>query len=128
MRGINKVILIGNAGKDPEYKVLQDGIPVAKFALATTESYRLKTGETQTKTEWHTIIVWRGLAAFVNQYVHKGSLLYIEGKLRNRSYEEKDGQKRYVTEVAADQVLLMDKKEKVIAAEAEEEKDGPIPF
>jgi single-strand DNA-binding protein len=112
MKGINKVILIGNAGKDPEYKTLEDGTPVAKFALATTETYRLKNGETGTNTEWHPVIVWRGLATFVSQYIHKGSLLYIEGKLRHRQYEDKDGQKKYVTEIVADQVVLLDKKGK----------------
>ncbi|MEO6704768.1 MAG: single-stranded DNA-binding protein [Ginsengibacter sp.] len=110
MRGINKVILIGNTGKDPEYKTLQDGTAVAKLAIATTETYRLKNGETQVRTDWHTIILWRGLATFAHQYIHKGSLLYIEGKLRNRQYEDKEGQKKYVTEVAADQIVLLDKK------------------
>ena len=112
MKGINKVILIGNTGKDPEYKTLQDGTPVAKLTIATTESYRLKNGETNTRTEWHSIIVWRGLATFANQYIKKGSLLYVEGKLRNRQYEDKEGRKKYITEVVADQVILMDKKEK----------------
>lgn len=128
MRGINKVILIGNTGRDPEYKVLQEGMAVAKIALATTESYRLKNGELQTKTEWHSVIAWRGLATFVHQYVHKGSLLYIEGKLRNRSYEDKEGQKRYITEIVADQVLLMDKREKVNPLGSEDDSEGPIPF
>ena len=112
MRGINKVILLGNTGKDPEYKTLQDGTPVAKLTLATTETFRLKNGETQTKTEWHTIIAWRGLATLVNDFVRKGSLLYVEGKLHNRTFEDAAGQKKYVTEVVADQVLLLDKKMK----------------
>lgn len=78
MKGINKVILIGNAGKEPEYKLLADGTPVAKFAIATTEAYRLKTGEMQSRTEWHTIIAWRGLATLVHQYVHKGTLIFFD--------------------------------------------------
>ncbi|HEY5371826.1 MAG TPA: single-stranded DNA-binding protein [Hanamia sp.] len=110
MRGINKVTLIGNAGNVPEYKTLKDETPVAKFSMATTETYRLKDGETQSHTEWHTIIVWRGLATLANQYIHKGSLLYIEGKLRSRQYEDKDGQKKYVTEIVAEQLILLDKK------------------
>ena len=110
MRGLNRVTLIGNLGNDPEYKTLQDGTPVAKFKIATTESYRLKTGETQSHTDWHTIIAWRGLATLAQKYLHKGSLLYVEGKLRNRQYEDKDGQKKYVTEIVAEQVILMDKK------------------
>ena len=110
MRGINKVILIGNTGKDTEYKTLQDGTPVAKLTIATTETFRLKNGETQTRTDWHTIIAWRGLATFAQQYIKKGALLYVEGKLRSRQYDDKDGQKKYVTEVVADQVVMLDKK------------------
>ena len=110
MKGINKVILVGNAGKEPELKTLPDGAPVVKLTLATTETYRLKNGETTSKTEWHPVILWRGLATFAHQYIHKGSLLYIEGKLRHRQYEDKDGGKKYVTEVVAEQVVLLDKK------------------
>ena len=128
MKGINKVILIGNVGKDPEYKTLQDGTPVAKFAIATTETYRLKNGETQSRTDWHTIILWRGLATFANQYIHKGSLLYIEGKLRNRQYKDMDGQKKYVIEVVGDQVVLLDKKTKLLEDEANDISEEPIPF
>lgn len=118
MRGINKVILVGNSGKETEFKTLEDGTPVAKLAVATTETYRLKNGETTTTTEWHPVILWRGLATLANQYVHKGSLLYIEGKLRHRQYEDKDGQKKYVTEVVADQIVLLDKSQnKTLKAE-----------
>ena len=128
MKGINKVILIGNTGKDPEYKTLQEGTPVAKLTIATTESYRIKTGEIQTKTEWHTVILWRGLATFANQYIRKGSLLYIEGKLRNRQYEDKEKQKRYVTEVVADHIVLLDKKAKPEPGAIEEISEEPLPF
>ena len=112
MRGINKVILIGNAGKDPEIKSLPDGTPVAKIALATEESFRLKNGEISRRTDWHTIILWRGLADIAAKFVKKGSLLYVEGKLRNRQYEDKEGLKKFVTEVVAEQIVLLDKKEK----------------
>lgn len=128
MRGINKVILIGNAGKDVEYKTLPDGTSVAKLTVATTETYRLKTGDTQTRTEWHAIIVWRGLATFAQQYIKKGALLYIEGKLRNRQYTGKEGQKKYVTEVVADQVILLDKKEKTSENNVDDVAQAPIPF
>ena len=128
MRGINKVILIGNTGKDTEYKTLQDGTPVAKLTIATTETFRLKNGETQSRTDWHTIIVWRGLATFAQQYIKKGALLYIEGKMRNRQYEDKDGQKKYVTEVIADQIVLLDKKEKTQENNVEDIPEGPLPF
>ncbi len=110
MRGLNRVTLIGNCGKEPEYKQLEDGTPVAKIALATTEIFRLKNGETQSRTDWHTIILWRGLAGLAKEYVRKGSLLYVEGRLRNRQYEDKDGVKKYVTEIVAEQVILLDKK------------------
>ena len=127
MRGLNRVTLIGNMGNDPEYKILQDGTPVAKLIIATTENYRLKSGETQSRTEWHTIIAWRSLATFAHQYIHKGSLLYVDGKLRNRQYEDKEGQKKYVTEIVADQVILLDKKTKVPEKE-EIINDEPLPF
>ncbi len=128
MKGINKVILIGNTGKDTEYKTLQDGTPVAKLTIATTETFRLKNGETQSRTDWHTIIAWRGLATFSQQYIKKGALLYIEGKLRNRQFDDKDGQKKYVTEVIADQVVLLDKKEKTPENNVEDIPGGPLPF
>ena len=128
MKGINKVILIGNTGKDPEYKTLHDGTPVAKLVIATTETYRLKNGEIQSRTDWHSIILWRGLATFANQYIHKGSLAYIEGKLRSRQYEDKEGQKKYVTEVVAEQIVLLDKKEKDIQTDTENNTGEPLPF
>jgi len=128
MRGINKVILVGNSGKETEYKTLPDGTPVAKLMIATTETYRLKNGETSSNTEWHPVIAWRGLATIAHQYVHKGSLLYIEGKLRHRQYEDKDGQKKYVTEIVADQVILLDKKVKSDGHDGNENTDGLPPF
>jgi single-strand DNA-binding protein len=128
MRGLNRVTLIGNAGNDPEFKTLQDGTPVAKLALATTETYRLKTGETQSRTDWHTIILWRGLAGLAKEYVRKGSLLYVEGKLRNRQYEDKDGVKKYVTEILAEQIIMLDKKVKMSEPEIENENGDLLPF
>jgi single-strand DNA-binding protein len=128
MRGINKVILIGNSGKDPEYKTLQDGTPVAKLTIATTESYRLKNGETQSRTDWHTIIAWRGLATLAHQYIKKGALLYIEGKLRSRQYEDKEGNKKYVTEIVADQLVLLDKKPKPSENDVDDISDDAAPF
>lgn len=128
MRGINKVILIGNAGREPEFKKLADGTPVAKLALATTETFRLKNGELQSKTDWHTIILWRGLAELAREYVHKGSLLYVEGKLRNRDYENKDGHKKHITEVIADQIVMLDKKTKTFENEAKDISVEETPF
>ena len=110
MRGINRVILVGNIGKDPELKTLQDGTAVAKMTLATTETYRLKDGGSQVHTDWHSIIAWRGLATIAGKYLHKGSLVYIEGKIRYRQYESKEGAKKYVTEIVAEELLILDKK------------------
>jgi len=128
MRGLNRVTLIGNCGKEPEYKQLEDGTAVAKIALATTEIYRLKNGETQSRTDWHTIILWRGLAGLAKEYVRKGSLLYVEGKLRNRQYDDKDGVKKYVTEIVAEQVILLDKKIKAPKNTDDMENEKPLPF
>ena len=128
MRGINKVILIGNAGKDPECKTLQDGTATAKITLATTESYRLKTGELQTRTDWHQVVAWRGLATLAAQYIHKGSLLYVEGKLRSRQYEDKEGNNKYITEIVADQLILLDKKMKEPPGPAGELTNDIVPF
>ena len=127
MRGLNRVTLIGNCGKEPEYKQLEDGTPVAKIALATTEMFRLKNGETQSRTDWHTIILWRGLAGLAKEYVRKGSLLYVEGKLRNRQYD-KEGVKKYVTEIVAEQVILLDKKTKAPENTDDMENEKPLPF
>ncbi len=111
MRGLNKVTLIGNLGSDPEFKKLEgDDIAVAKFSLATTESFKDKNGQSHSTTEWHTVVLWRGLAELAHKYLQKGSLVYVEGKLKTRHYDDKDGQKRYVTEVVADQLIMLDKK------------------
>ncbi|MFH2143091.1 MAG: single-stranded DNA-binding protein [Bacteroidota bacterium] len=107
---VNKVILVGNVGKDPEVKYLDGGVGVAKFSLATTERYKNKNGEQVSTTEWHNIVVWRGLSKVVEDYVKKGTLLYIEGKITNRSWDDKDGNKRYITEIVADNLQLLSKK------------------
>jgi single-strand DNA-binding protein len=106
---INKVILIGNAGKDPEVRYLENNTPVCNFSLATNESYTNKSGERVTNTEWHNIVLWRGLAEVAQNHVKKGTQLYIEGKIRTRSYD-KDGTKRYVTEIVADTMQLLGKR------------------
>lgn len=112
MMGINKVILLGNAAKEPTHTQLEDGTTTAKFALATTETFRLKNGESSSRTDWHTIIAWRGLADLAQKYIRKGSLLYVEGKLQHRSFDNKDGQKQYISEIIAERILLLDKKPK----------------
>ena len=109
MRGLNKVTLIGHLGKDPEVQTLEGGIVVAKFSLATTESYRDKEGNMQSETEWHTVVAWRNLAEVAGKYLRKGSHIYLEGKIKTRSYEDKDGNKKYVTEIIADSFIMLDK-------------------
>lgn len=107
MSGINKVILVGRLGRDPEVRNLESGVSVANFTLATSESYRDKTtGERKETTEWHNVVLWRGLAEIAQKYLHKGDLVYIEGKLRTRSWE-KDGVTRYTTEVIADNMTML---------------------
>ena len=107
---VNKVILVGNVGKDPEVRYLDKGVAIARFPLATSESYKGRDGERVTATEWHNIVLWRGLAETAEKYVKKGSQLFIEGKIRNRSYDDKDGNKRYVTEIVADQMQMLGKR------------------
>ncbi|MGE0089539.1 MAG: single-stranded DNA-binding protein [Bacteroidales bacterium] len=107
--GINKVILVGNVGKDPEVKHLDKGVAVAKFSLATSETYK-KDNQKVTNTEWHNIVAWRGLAEVAEKYVKKGTPLYIEGKIRTRSWDDKDGNKRYTTEIVADTMQLLGQK------------------
>jgi single-strand DNA-binding protein len=106
MSGVNKVILVGNVGKDPEVKYLEGGVAVAKFPLATSESYKNKEGQKVDQTEWHNIVLWRGLAEVAEKYVRKGKQLYIEGKIRTRSYEE-NNVKKYFTEIIADSMTLL---------------------
>lgn len=108
MSGVNKVILVGRLGKDPETKQISENFKVANFSLATSESYRDKTtGERKEVTEWHNISARNGLADVVEKYAKKGDMIYLEGKLRTRSYETTDGGTRYVTEVVAESITLL---------------------
>jgi single-strand DNA-binding protein len=106
-RGLNKVSLIGNLGRDPEVQSLDNNVKRATFTLATTEISRDKEGHELQHTEWHNIVLWRGLAEVAELYLHKGSQVYIEGRLRTRSFEGKDGVKRYVTEIQADNLIMV---------------------
>lgn len=108
---VNKVILVGNVGKDPEIRHLDKGVSVANFSLATTETYLAKNGERVSTTEWHNIVVWRGLAEVAEKYVTKGRQLYIEGRIRTRSWDDKDGVKRYTTEIYGDVMQLLGKRD-----------------
>ena len=110
MRGVNRVMLIGNIGKDPDIQFLEGNITVAKFSLATTETYKDRSGKLISQTEWHTVVLWRGLAELAQKYLHRGSLVYIEGRLKTRSWEDKEGNKKFATEVVGDNLIMLDKR------------------
>ena len=107
MAGVNKVILVGNLGKDPEVRHLEGGVSVAHFTLATNDYYKDKPGTRVERTEWHNISAWRGLADMADKYLKKGQQVYIEGKLQTRQYQDKDQQTRYITEIIADEISML---------------------
>jgi single-strand DNA-binding protein len=115
----NKVILIGNVGKDPEVRHLETGIAVASFTLATTERYKNRNGELQDQTEWHNIVCWRNLAELSEKYIKKGAQIFVEGKIRTRSWADQTGAKRYTTEIVADNIRLLDRKGAVTGTPAD---------
>ena len=131
MAGVNKVILIGNLGKDPEVRYLDNGVAVANFSLATTENYKNKEGERVSQTEWHNIVLWRGLAEVAEKWLKKGSSVYVEGKIRTRKWEDKDGNTRYSTEILGDNMTMLGGKPSseipVEVAPATDKKDD-LPF
>lgn len=108
---INKVILVGRVGKDTEVRHLDNNQSVGRFTLATNETYKNKNGEKVTNTEWHNLVVWRAQAEFAGKYVKKGTMVYVEGKIRNRSWDDKDGNKRYTTEIDVETIQLLSPKE-----------------
>lgn len=107
MASVNKVILVGNLGKDPEVRHLEGGVAVARFSLATSESFKDKSGQKQERTEWHNIVLWRGLAEVAEKYLRKGQSVYIEGKIRSNNYQDKEGVQRYSTEIVADNMTML---------------------
>ncbi|MBU2915976.1 MULTISPECIES: single-stranded DNA-binding protein [Reichenbachiella] len=107
MAGVNKVILVGNLGKDPEVRHLDNGRAVANFSMATSETYKNREGERVTTTEWHNMVLWSPLAEIAEKYLKKGSQVYIEGKLTSRSYEDKDGVTKYITEVVGRELTML---------------------
>ena len=109
MSGVNKVILIGNLGKDPEVRYLDNGVAVANISLATTENYKNKEGEKVSQTEWHDVVLWRGLAEVAEKYLKKGASVYIEGKIRTSKWIDKDDNNRYKTEIMADKMNMLSK-------------------
>lgn len=107
MSGVNKAILVGRLGKDPEVKYTPSGNAVANFSIATSESYTDKSGQKQDKTEWHNIVLWNKLAEIVKQYVKKGDCVYIDGKIQTRSWEDRDGNKKYITEIIGNSMQML---------------------
>jgi single-strand DNA-binding protein len=103
-------MLIGNLGREPDLQYLEGNIAVAKFPLATTESYKDRNGNLASQTEWHTVVLWRGLAELAQKYLHKGSLVYIEGRIRTRNWEDKDKNRRSSTEILGDNLVMLDKR------------------
>jgi single-strand DNA-binding protein len=120
MRGLNKVMLIGNLGKDPDIQYLEGNIPVSKFPLATTETYKDKNGKAISQTEWHNIVLWRGLAELAQKYLRKSSLVYVEGHLKTRYWEDREHNKKVATEIIADNIIMLDKRNEFIAEDANE--------
>jgi single-strand DNA-binding protein len=109
-KSVNKIILIGNLGQDPELRYTSSGVAVASFSMATSESWKDQDGNVQEKTQWHKLVAWRKLAEIVGEYLKKGSKVYVEGRIQYRSYDDKNGVKRDVTEIVVDQMLMLDSK------------------
>ena len=139
MAGVNKVILVGRLGRDPEVRYTPNGVAIANFSIATSEEWKDKdTGEKQERTEWHRIVAWRRLGEICGEYLHKGSQIYIEGRLQTRDWEDRDGNKRYTTEIVAQNMQMLGKPSREGKAESQEERypaeepisipDDDIPF
>src|SRR6478752_8843260 len=111
MASVNKVILIGNLGKDPEIRTTPQGTSLARFSVATTTNWKDNTGARQERTEWHDVVAWEKLAQICGEYLHKGKMVYVEGSLQTRSWEDQDGKKRYKTEVKASNVVMLRRRE-----------------
>jgi single-strand DNA-binding protein len=129
-KSVNKVILLGNVGQDPEVKYTPSGVPVARLSLATNERFKDKNDQWQDRTEWHSIVAWQRLAEIVGEYVRKGTKLYIEGKLQTTSWQDQQsGEKKYRTEIVARDIILLGSREngEKGAAETPNEESGPVP-
>jgi single-strand DNA-binding protein len=127
MASVNKVILVGRLGQDPELKYTQSEKAVAKFSVATDETWKDRQGEKQQKTTWHTVVAWDKLAEIIGQYVKKGSQVYIEGKIQVRSWEDTDGNKRYATEIVANNLVMLGDKKDSNGEEKPKAKPAPKP-
>ena len=123
-RSVNRATLIGNLGKDPELRYTSSGVAVATFSVATSESWKDQDGNQKEQTQWHNLVAWRKLAEVCSEYLKKGSKVYIEGRIQYRTYDGKDGVKRYVTEIVIDQLVMLDSR---AAAQTPEEPGAPAP-
>lgn len=121
---VNKAILVGFVGADPEVRYLDSGTPVCNFRLATSEVYKNKNGERVTTTEWHNVVLWRGLAELAEKYVKKGTQLFVEGRIKTRSWDDKDGNKRYTTEITGDNMQMLGKRTDEPPEAPKEEKES----
>ncbi|HTY57898.1 MAG TPA: single-stranded DNA-binding protein [Bacteroidota bacterium] len=127
-KSLNKVMLIGNLGKDPELRFTSSGVPVATFTIATNESWKDQEGNLQERTEWHNIVAWRKLAEICGEWLKKGKKVYIEGKIQTRSYDDKNtGAKKYMTEIVADSLIMLDGKSAGASAEGPAAPSAPEP-
>ena len=126
-RSVNKVTLIGNLGKDPELRYTSSGVAVATFSMATSESWKDPEGNTQERTQWHNIVAWRKLAEIVGEYLKKGGKIYLEGRLQYRNYDDKNGVKRYVTEIVMDQLVMLDSRGGGVASAQQDTGSAPPP-
>lgn len=127
MAGVNKVILVGNLGKDPEVRHLDNGRAVANFSVATSETYKNRQGERVTTTEWHNVVLWTPLAEVAEKYLKKGSQVYIEGKLTTRSWDDQEGNKRYTTEVVGREMKMLGSRESNTANSGSSQGAGSSP-
>jgi single-strand DNA-binding protein len=125
MASVNKVILIGNLGKDPEVRTTPQGTSLARFSIATTTTWKDASGAKQERTEWHDIVAWERLAQICGEYLHKGKMVYVEGSLQTRSWEDQNGQKRYKTEVKANNVIMLSPRDPARAGAAPAAGAGP---
>lgn len=121
MAGVNKVILLGNLGKDPEIRTLESGARLARISIATNEYFKNKSGETVERTEWHNVVLWYQKAELAEKYLRKGSQVYVEGRIRTRQWDDKDGNKRYTTEIVADVINM-------VGGKPSGTDDGPTPM
>jgi single-strand DNA-binding protein len=140
MAGVNKVTLLGNLGKDPDVKYMENGRAKATFTLATSEMYKNKENERITQTEWHNVVLWGGVAEIAEKYLKKGYQVYIEGKLTHRSYTDKEGNQKYITEVVGREMVLLNNRRdgeaaaaelnesKVVEHTAKKDEDDDLPF